>query len=44
MSLHHPRRRKRLHHDDVFLGTCVFTGIAVYVGYGILLIQIAGGR
>lgn len=38
------RRRWRPNPDDVFYGTVTVTGLLAYIGYGILLLQIAGGR
>ncbi len=38
------RPRWRANPDDVFYGTVTATGLLTYIGYGILLLQIAGGR
>lgn len=38
------RARWRPNTDDVFYGTVTATGLLTYIGYGILLLQIAGGR
>ncbi len=46
MTSHAPHRRRRWRPspDDVFYCAATVTGLLAYVGYGLLLIQIAGGR
>lgn len=45
MTSHVPhRRRRRPNPDDVFYCAVTVTGLLAYVGYGLLLSQIAGGR
>lgn len=39
-----PRRRWRPNPDDVFYGAVTVTGLLAYIGYGIPVLRIAGGR
>lgn len=38
------RHRWRTDPDDLFYGTVTVTGLLAYIGYGILLLPIAGGH